>query len=40
VPPNLSTVQSVTRDLDFTGPTSDGRESVGVLYECDRYNDV
>jgi hypothetical protein len=40
VPPNLSTVQSVTRNLGFTDPTSDGRESVGVLYACDRYNYV
>jgi hypothetical protein len=22
------------------GPTGDGRESVGVLYQCDRYNVV
>jgi hypothetical protein len=36
----LSTVQTVTRDLDLMSPTSDGRESVGVLYECDRYNVV
>jgi hypothetical protein len=33
-------VQERPINLDLTGPTSDGRESVGVLYECDRYKDV